>query len=207
MADSPWPAIHAERQALADDLSTLTDQQWQMPSMCSGWTVHEVLGHILATVKITPPKFIGHFAGAGFNFDKMTAKDAAAETRNGPAATLADFRANQGRTNSPPGPTEAMLGEAIIHAEDIRRPLGITRDYPAEPVTRVLDFYKKSNLIVGAKKRIDGLTLRASDTGWTHGSGPEVTGPAVSLLLAMTGRREALADLHGDGVDALRSRG
>jgi len=48
--------------------------------------------------------------------------------------------------------------------------------------------------------------LRATDVDWTHGSGPEVTGPAHSLLMAMTGRKDALADLSGDGVDTLRSR-
>ena len=39
-----------------------------------------------------------------------------------------------------------------------------------------------------------------------HGSGPLVEGPAVALMLATTGRRAALADLHGPGVETLRSR-
>jgi hypothetical protein len=33
-----------------------------------------------------------------------------------------------------------------------------------------------------------------------------VTGPALSLVLAMTGRPAALGDLSGDGVATLRSR-
>jgi uncharacterized protein (TIGR03083 family) len=206
MSDSPWPIIHAQRTALADDLAGLTDQQWQTPSLCSGWTVHDVVGHMVATARMTPPRFFGHLVSAGFNFDKMTAKDVAAETAGGPAATLAAFRELTPRTTAPPGPIDAMLGEVLIHPADIRRPLGIAHEYPTDAVVRVLDFFKNSNLIIGAKKRIDGLSLRATDAGWSHGAGPEVSGPAHSLLLAMTGRKEAIADLTGDGVETLRAR-
>jgi uncharacterized protein (TIGR03083 family) len=94
----------------------------------------------------------------------------------------------------------------IVHAEDIRRPLGIKHAYPAEAVTRVADFYKGSNLLIGSKRRIDGLTLRATDADWSHGTGPEVSGPALSLVLAMTGRTAAIEDLDGDGVATLRRR-
>jgi hypothetical protein len=99
-----------------------------------------------------------------------------------------------------------MLGEAVIHPADIRRPLGMSREYPEEALTRVADFFKGSNLLIGAKRRIEGLTLRATDTGWSTGSGPEVTGPHLSLILAMTGRSAALADLSGEGLGTLRSR-
>ncbi len=67
-------------------------------------------------------------------------------------------------------------------------------------------FYQGSNLLIGATSRIAGLTLRVTDTDWSHGSGPEVTGPMLSLLLAMTGRGAAVADLTGAGVGTLASR-
>jgi uncharacterized protein (TIGR03083 family) len=123
-----------------------------------------------------------------------------------PADGLAHLRSHLKDTTHPPGPVEAMLGEAVIHPADIRAPLGIAHEYPEEALIRVADFYKGSNLIVGAKRRIEGLTLRATDTGWTTGSGPEVTGPHLSLILAMTGRSAALAELAGPGVDTLKSR-
>ena len=93
-----------------------------------------------------------------------------------------------------------------MHAEDIRRPLGIEHHYPAEAVVRVADFYKGSNLLIGSKNRIDGLSLRATDADWSHGTGPEVSGPIMSLVMAMTGRKAADDDLSGDGVATLRSR-
>jgi uncharacterized protein (TIGR03083 family) len=203
---SPWPLIHAEREALIADLGTLTDDQWATPSLCDGWTVRDVLGHMIATTKMTPPKFVVSMAAAGFRFNNMTAKGVAAEATAKPGDGLANFRSHLKDTTAPPGPVEAMLGEVVIHPADIRTPLGITHEYPEEALNRVADFYKASNLIVGAKRRIDGLTLRATDTGWSTGSGPEVTGPHLSLILAMTGRSTALAGLAGEGLATLKSR-
>jgi len=99
-----------------------------------------------------------------------------------------------------------MLGEVIIHSADIRRPLGIQRAYPAAAVTRVADFCTRSNLLLGGKTRSSGLTLRATDADRAAGSGPVESGPALSLVLAITDRPAALADLSGDGLATLRSR-
>jgi uncharacterized protein (TIGR03083 family) len=201
-----WPAIHAERDALAADLEALTDEQWAMQSMCTDWTVRDVLAHMTATAKISPPQFFGKMITSGFSLTKMQTKDIAAETGDSPAETLARFNAEVNSSKHPPGPMDTWLGEAIIHSEDIRRPLGISHDYPTEMVVRVANFYKGSNLIVGAKKRVAGLRLQASDADWSHGDGPEVSGPILSLVLAATGRKMAMDDLSGDGVTTLRSR-
>jgi uncharacterized protein (TIGR03083 family) len=204
---SPWPLIHAEREALIADVGTLTDEQWATPSLCADWTVRDVLGHMIATAKMTPPAFFAALAGAGFRFNAMNAKNVLREATPNPSDGLAEFRRHLKDTTHPPGPVEAMLGEAVIHSADIRRPLGMSREYPEEALTRVADFFKRSNLLIGAKRRIAGLALRATDTGWSTGSGPEVTGPHLSLALAMTGRSAALADLSGEGLATLRSRG
>jgi uncharacterized protein (TIGR03083 family) len=204
---NPWPLIHAEREALAADLATLTGDQWATRSLCAEWTVRDVLGHMTATAKMTPPKFFAGLAGAGFRFNAMNAKNVAREATPRPSDGLAEFRGHLKDTTHPPGPTEAMLGEAVIHSADIRRPLGMSREYPVEALTRVADFFKGSNLLIGAKRRITGLALRATDTGWATGTGPEVTGPHLSLVLAMTGRSAALTDLSGEGLATLRSRG
>jgi uncharacterized protein (TIGR03083 family) len=202
-ATSPWPVIHAERAALVDDLGAVGPEQWSTPSLCAGWSVLDVLGHMTSTAKMTPLGFFGRLAGAGFRFTAMAQRNIAAETAGGPGATLAEFRRVMGATSAPPGPVDSWLGETLVHAEDIRRPLGIAHSYPVEALVRVADFYKGSNLLIGAKNRIAGLTLRATDAAWSHGSGPEVTGPMLALVLAMTGRRAATAELSGAGVAAL----
>jgi uncharacterized protein (TIGR03083 family) len=206
MAERPWPTIHAEREALADDLTALTGTQWAAPSLCEGRSVQQTLGHMAATAKLTPPAFLAAMARSGFRFEKMAAAKIAEETAGTPAQTLARFREQQSSTAHPPGPVDSWLGETIVHAEDIRRPLGIAHDYPLAAVTRLLDFYKGSNMLIGAKRRIAGVRLRATDTDWSTGEGPEVSGPALSLLMAMTGRSAGLVELSGPGLSVLRER-
>ena len=205
-ASSPWPLIHGEREALADDLASLTDEQWATPSLCPGWSVRDVLGHIIATAKMKQSGFLPALARAGFRFNDMSNNLIAAEATVAPADGLAELRRHLTDTTHPPGPVETMLGEAVVHGEDIRRPLGIKRAYPPGAVTRSAEFFRRSNLLIGSKRRIAGLRLRADDLEWAAGSGPEVTGPALSLLMAMTGRAAALDDLSGEGVATLRSR-
>jgi uncharacterized protein (TIGR03083 family) len=155
---------------------------------------------------MTPPRFFAKFAAAGFRFDKYAAKEVAAKGAGGPAATLAAFRTVEPRETAPPGPKDTWLGEAFVHGEDIRRPLGIQHSYPLDEVTRVIDFYSRSNAIIGGKSRVAGLTLKATDVDYSSGSGPLVEGPAVALMLAATGRKSALGELSGPGVATLQQR-
>lgn len=206
MSEDIWPTVHAERRALADDLADLTSEQWAASTACPAWNVHELLAHLLSAATMTPPKFIGRFAAAGFNFNRYTGRQVARESAGGPAATLTAFRAAEGRTSAPPGPKETWLGEILVHAEDIRRALGITRAYPVDQLTRATAFYARSQPIVGGRDRVAELTLKATDADFSVGSGPVVEGPAVSLLLATSGRKGALDELSGPGVETLRAR-
>ena len=201
-----WPVVHGERKALLNDLTGLTGEQWAQPSLCTGWTVRDVLAHMTAAAKMTPPAFFGKMLASGFSFTKVQGKGIAAERGDSPAATLAGFESVLTSVKHPPGPADTMLGETIIHAEDIRRALGIGHEYPMEAVMATADFFKGSNLIIGSKRRVAGLSLRATDADWSHGTGPEVAGPMLALLLAMTGRQAAASELTGDGVATLRSR-
>jgi uncharacterized protein (TIGR03083 family) len=201
-----WPCIHAERRALSEDLAPLDDGRWATTSLCSDWTIRDVLAHLTATAKIGPPQFFAKMIASGFSLGRLQAKDIAVEKGASTGETLTRFAAVTDSSKHPPGPTDAWLGEAIIHAEDIRRPLGIAHDYQTDAVVRVADFYKGSNLIVGTKKRIAGLRLKATDVAWSHGDGPEVTGPVLSLVMAMTGRNAVIDDLSGDGLATLKAR-
>jgi uncharacterized protein (TIGR03083 family) len=202
-----WPTVHAERRALVDDLTDLTDEQWQTASLSEGWTVHDVLAHLLVLAGMTPFRFVTRFAGAAFDFSRYTDRGLAREQQADPAQTLAAFRAASDRTTAPPGPPETWVGEHLVHGEDMRRPLGITRSYPMDAVLATLDFYQRSQPIIGGRDRVAGLTLRATDADHSVGSGPEVTGPALDLVLAATGRTAGWAALAGPGLETLKSRG
>ena len=155
---------------------------------------------------MNPARFATRFAAAGFNFNRYTGNEVARERLPVPPDTLRAFGTVAGRTSAPPGPKASWLGEAFVHGEDIRRPLGIVRGYPPEPVVQALEFYARSNLVIGARDRIAGLRLNAEDAGHQIGDGPEVRGPAISLLLAAAGRPAGLADLDGPGLALLTSR-
>jgi uncharacterized protein (TIGR03083 family) len=202
-----WPMIKSERAAFADNLAALPPADWDRPSLCAGWTVRDVVAHMLATASMTPPRFFVRLAGSGFAFDRMVRRDIDALTaEHGDARLLELYRGRIDARTAPPGPTASWLGETIVHGEDVFRAVRGYRPHPAEHLTAVADFYKNSNTLIGAKRRIDGIALRATDTAWRHGDGPEAAGPMVALVLAMTGRRAALDDLSGDGVAVLRGR-
>ncbi len=200
-----WPIIHAERRALAAQLEGIDDQAWGTASLCADWTVQDVLAHMTATTRLSGVSFFPKLIGSGFSLKKMQARDIARERGSSGSEILERFTGRLGSTGRPPGPLDTMLGEVLVHSEDIRRPLRLTHAYQPEAMVQAADFYKRSNLIVGTKRRIAGVTLRATDAEWTHGDGPAVEGPMLSLLLAMTGRKAALDDLTGEGVAVLRS--
>lgn len=201
-----WPLIHAERKALANDLADLSEEKWATPSLCAGLTVREVLAHITAAASLTPVRWYVGVVRCRFDFDKQVAMRLAEHLGASGAETLERFRRVVTSTTKPPLPVPAMLGEAIVHAEDIRRPLGIRHDYPIATLTSLAGYYQGSDLVVMAKGRIGGLRLEASDGPFAVGSGPLVSGTTLALTMAMTGRAAYLDELDGDGVPILRRR-
>jgi uncharacterized protein (TIGR03083 family) len=199
--------IREERASLVDALGKLSDADWDKPSLCTGWTVRDVVAHMIATANMTPPKFFGKMISSGFSFQAMTRREIAREKANRSNSEMVEaFRARVDARTAPPGPAPSWLGETIVHGEDIFRALGGYREHPVEHVVAVADFYQGSNLIIGAKNRIAGVSLRATDTDWRHGTGPEASGPVIALVMAMCGRKPALDDLTGEGVTVLRDR-
>jgi uncharacterized protein (TIGR03083 family) len=201
-----WKLIHEQRQKVGDALGSLTDADWETASLCSGWRVRDVVAHMVETHLMTPPRFAGKFAAAGFRFNTFAANGVAAHAAQTPANLMAQYRETAPRTTAPPGPKVTWLAEAVIHGEDIVRPTG--RSVAISPVTlaAVADFCHGSTQLLHGKQRSAGLRLRATDIDWAAGDGADVSGPTASLILAITGRQPALSDLSGDGVETLRSR-
>jgi uncharacterized protein (TIGR03083 family) len=201
-----WQYIGSERSALADTWESLTPEQWSAPSWCEGWRVQDVAGHLVASAEQTPANFIKEFASAGFKFNEFAERGAKRCAAAGPEELVRRMRARTSTRNHPPGPVSAMLGEVVVHGDDMRRPLGLSHHTPEGALAIVADSWKRTNILIGTKKRIEGLRLKATDATWSYGDGPEVGGPFQSLVLAMTGRKQALGDLSGDGVSVLTSR-
>ncbi|MGI5202409.1 maleylpyruvate isomerase family mycothiol-dependent enzyme [Spirillospora sp. CA-108201] len=204
MKNDVWPMVHAERAALIDDLSHLDAGQWEEPSLCDGWTVHDVVAHLVDTARTTRLGFVRRLAQARFDFDRQNTQGVERERGASPRETLDRFRQVASRTSTPPAALDSRLVEEVVHGEDIRRPLGLVHAYPQEAVVRSLRYQARTPASFGGAKELTArLRLTATDADLVIGDGPEVTGPALALLLTISGRRTSLNELTGPGVPAL----
>ena len=203
-----WANVAAERTELANLLETLTPAQWDAQSLCDQWKVRDVVAHVaMGSEKISMGRMMGDMLKYRFSLNRMLAGTAIDAGRQPPEDLVKKLRENAEARNTPPmTKPEDVLADVVVHAQDIRRPLGASRQIPDDRLIGVLDRMKTVGSIIGAKKRIAGLKLAATDVDWTYGDGPEVRGPGEALLMAMSGRRVAIDDLQGEGVETLRSR-
>ncbi|MFJ4709769.1 maleylpyruvate isomerase family mycothiol-dependent enzyme [Streptomyces anulatus] len=199
-----WRMVHAERAALTDDLARLDARQWDAPSLCEGWTVRDVAAHLVDTARTTRIGFVAGLVRARFDFDRQNARGVERERGASPQETLERLRRVVSRTATPPAPLDTRLVEEAVHGEDIRRAVGLVRAYPQEAVVRALRLQARTPASFGgAKEMLASVRLTAADADLSIGEGPEVTGPVLSLLLAVSGRRAALDELGGPGLSVL----
>ncbi|MEU6764012.1 maleylpyruvate isomerase family mycothiol-dependent enzyme [Streptomyces sp. NPDC046853] len=206
MNEDVWALVHAERAALIEDLAHLDDKQWEQPSLCDGWTVHDVAAHLVNTARTTRLGFVGGMIRARFDFDRQNARGVERERGSSPKETLERLRQAASRKTGPPAPLDTRIVEEVIHGEDIRRPLGIGRSYPIAAVVRSLRLQARTSASMGgAKERVAGIQLAPTDADLTIGEGSQARGTAICLLLAISGRPGVLEELDGPGVAALRT--
>ena len=191
---------------LAERLTDLDVEQWNAPSLCAEWRIRDVLAQVTAGAEgaFGVGAVLGGMLRHGFSFNRWLAADGKSRGQQDPSLILKGFRnVADNRNEQAEAPSVAGLMHVVIHGQDMCRPLGITRDLPEAHLVPVADFVKQDRHRFGAKNRIAGLTLTATDIDWSHGNGPEVTGPAEALVMMMAGRRVALDDLSGEGKAAL----
>lgn len=206
-AAETWSAVHLERSALFADLKSLTPEQWELPSLCPGWNVHDVLAHLIDSAKTTRLGFIRRLIAARFDFDKDNAFGIAKERRTDPAATLEAFGEVTSLTSTPPADLATRLVEAYVHGEDIRRVLGIQGNYPTNQVIAALDYQLRTSTKMGGVKELAaGWKLVATDAEFEFGEGPEVRASSISLLMAISGRPIAAEELTGAGAETFIKR-
>jgi uncharacterized protein (TIGR03083 family) len=200
-----WALVHTERAALAQDLAGLNDAQWNTGSLCTEFTVREVVAHLTSNASLGPVRWMAGVIRHRFDFDAQNASRLAQQLGTDHDETLARFRRSVTSTTKPPVPIVAVLGEVIVHGEDIRRPLQIVRDYPIAMLTHVAEYYHRSNMTVPSKRRTRGLQLSATDGPFSGGAqdGVPVSGSTLALIMAMAGRSAYSAELAGEGAEAI----
>jgi uncharacterized protein (TIGR03083 family) len=200
--------IADERRQLADLLTGLSAAQLSAPSLCEQWTVHDVAAHLITPLEVSIPRFALTMVASRGDFDRANVRMTRRQARR-PIEDIVDvLRRKAGTRFTPPGAgPEAPLTDLLVHALDIRRPLGLTRAvHEARLQTSLTHVTSPRGRDLVPRGAAAGLRFEASDIDWAHGSGPTVCGTAEDLLLAITGRTSALGLLSGDGLPTLQAR-
>ena len=204
--DKLWALAHDERALLVEDLAGLSAEQWRHDTLCGEWDVEQVVAHLTAAASLNQWQWLRSMLAARFRPDVHNQRRLAEHCGSTPAETLDRFRAVITSTTAPSKHTPAYLGEVVVHAQDIRQPLGLARTPNIEALTAVAVFFAHRNFAVASHARAADLQLQADDGPFAVGAGPLVTGPTLALVMTMAGRIPYLATLHGPGVPILRSR-
>lgn len=199
----------ADRHVVADVLESLTEDQWQAESLCAGWTVRHVAGHLLQPFVVGFGRFFVTAVRYRGDTDRTVDHFARRLAEREPADIVATLRAHADDEIDPPrvGPV-GQLADTAIHLRDIARPLGLAADVPPEDWKALLDYVTSPGVAsaVVPEGRLTGLSLRAVGTEHRHGDGAEVSGTPEALVMAAAGRSSALVDLDGPGVALLTER-
>ena len=199
----------ANRRLAADFFDSLTDEQLDAQSLCAVWSVREVLAHLAMPLTMGLGHLVVRIVRARGSVDRAS-EAVAGELAQRPDRELTDLlREHAGKRVPAPGVGPmGQMTDGCIHLRDCARPLGLPSDVGLEDWRMVLDWLpgRQASLGVVPRGRLDGLALRATDQDWSWGAGAEVRGPSEAIAMAVSGRRVALADLSGPGVQVLSSR-
>lgn len=195
-----------ERRDLADLLDSLTPHQWDAPSLCAGWSVRDVVTHLVSYEELGWIGVAGAFARGWFMPRRVNDVRVAAYRDRTPEELRGLLRAHL----EPRGLTAGFGGgialtDCVIHHQDIRRPLQLPRTVPADRLKQALSLAMTAPTLP-VRRNSRGLSIVPTDLDWRAGNGPEVTGPGEVLLLSLAGRPAALNDLAGAGAELLRER-
>lgn len=201
-----WTLVHSERAALMEDLMGLSAEQWRHKTLCGQWDVEQVVAHLTAAASLNQWQWLRSMLGARFRPDVHNQRRLEEHRGSTPAKTLDRFRSVIHSSIAPSSDIPAYLGEVVVHAQDIRRPLGLPRTPSIDALTPVAEFYARRDFAVASRTHAADLRLEANDGPFSSGTGPLVTGTTLALVMAMAGRHSYLEDLHGPGLPTLRSR-
>lgn len=198
--------LERQRIRLLDQLEGVSEEQWNTPSLCSGWRVRDVLGHLVSLQDVPTWKFmVGGFGMSGF--DRQVNRFALEYGTREPARLLADYRRHAGGRVGPPivGPI-APLTDITVHALDIQRPLELPGTTEPEVTRMVLDRISSGLFGFVPKKLVKGLHFVAPDIGWSAGEGPNVEALSSDIVLALNGRCVPHDHFRGDGAADFETR-
>ena len=195
-----------ERADFAAFLATLSPQQWQAPTLCAGWRVRDVVAHVIGYDDLDTRRLLAYVIQGRLRLGRVNAAALARYHARSPEQLLA-LLTDHPQPRGVPAALGGRVGltEALIHHQDIRRPLGQPRTIPPE---RLLPALRIALIApdIGGLWRIRGVRLVATDLPFSAGIGQEVRGPAEALLMTIAGRHGVAGELPGPGQRKLARR-
>jgi len=197
---------------LAALAAQLGPDDWDHPSLCEGWRVRDVYGHMCVGHTYPLPKLLAKVAASGFDVDKGSARESAAWASAHSPAEITETITAIARDHTRKGiarfiPDSDGYVDHVIHELDVRRPLGRPRELAdANKVAALAAMLLAKGGGTKPAKRMAGLRFVATDTDWSTGEGPEVRGTTEALLLGLANRDVALAELEGEGAATFADR-
>ena len=130
----------AERRDLLALAESLTPEQWAAPSLCAGWSVQDVVTHVVSFEDLPRTEMAKLTVQARGNPTRLN--DLVVERTSGSTEELVD---RLRRHLVPTGLTAQFGGrialtDGLIHRQDVRRPLGLGTDVPHDRLASALTF-------------------------------------------------------------------
>jgi uncharacterized protein (TIGR03083 family) len=187
-------ALPDERDQLVADLRTIAPADWEHPSLCDGWAVRDVVGHLLrvwTTWQYGLPVIAG-LVRYGFRPNVWIQRDARRRAaRRSPESLIADLAASRSETTFGARfhPMRGIsLAEWVVHGQDIRRPLGIPPAFSTERLIAVADTLTGHLPYPLGRARRSPTRYEATDAAWSWGTGEVVRAPLEEIVMRLAGR-------------------
>lgn len=185
-------------------LEGLDEAQWNAPSLCEGWRVRDVAGHLVwrlggsswQLVKSTAGAYLGRHVDPSAAIADLGVREGSRPVEELPRA-LRSIAEGKVRARNRVSITE--LTEAVVHAYDMSEALG--EELRLSPRSTAAVMLARLRAPGPARALSRRRTLSAVDARWQLGSGPRLEARAAELVLHAFGRRELdLAGTDGSGL-------
>jgi uncharacterized protein (TIGR03086 family) len=131
-------------------LEVVQPEQWSAPTPCEGWTVRDVVNHMVGGAKIVSTELSGRGGDVNYAVNYLRGLDPIEVYREAAADAVAVFRADPGlveRTLQMPwGPETGgyvatmFMGDHFVHAWDVAKATGQNTDLAPELAEMILPF-------------------------------------------------------------------
>lgn len=200
------PGLQQEYQDFADLLLSLSDEEWNAPTRCEGWTAANVAAHVVGILtdvvngrlaELGTPETIARQVDERRGRSPQEVAEELAASGKVAADMVSTFTDELWEMPAPPGVdgslgsgVEALWYDTVVHADDIRRAVGrpseTTRDGIRASVSHVAAELEKLGW-GPATLALDGIEEYKVGTG----EGTRVTGDPFQFVLAATGRADS----------------